>query len=74
MEHIANRASPERARMIETAAHDLHRAAAAVAASPLPWYIPQIAVLRELHLIAAPAGWGRHRAHFRINTRAQTPS
>jgi hypothetical protein len=62
MEHLANRASPERTRMIETAAYDLHRAAATVAASPAPWYIPQIAVLRQLHLIAAPQGWGRHRA------------
>jgi hypothetical protein len=61
MEHLANRASPERTQMIETAAYDLHRAAATVAASPLPWYIPQIAVLRQLHLITAPEGWGRHR-------------
>jgi hypothetical protein len=53
MEHLANRASPERARMIETAAQDLHRAAVAVAARPLPWYIPQIAVMRDLRLIRA---------------------
>jgi hypothetical protein len=56
MEHLANRASPERDEMIETAAYDLHRAArfhgrigrVAVTARPLAWYIPQIAILREL--------------------------
>ena len=55
----ANAASPVRRQMIETAAHDLHLAAqsqtrirlagrAAFERRPLPWYIPQIAILRGL--------------------------
>jgi hypothetical protein len=56
-EDIAHSVTRNRREMIETAAHDLHRAASihARVRLGLPWYIPQMAILQALRGLRVPA-------------------